>query len=54
MSIMNGDDLLTVQRNLVHSQASTTLNVYGHVTTQMQEESAARMDALIQQVEKKA
>ena len=37
----------TVQGNLAHATAAFTLDVYGHVTNQMQEASAIRMEAYI-------
>ena len=44
---MTGDDIKTVQGNLGHATASFTLDVYGHVTDQMKQASAARMEAFI-------
>ena len=49
-AIRSGDDIKTVQGNLGHATASFTLDVYGHVTDQMKQASAARMDAYIKQV----
>lgn len=46
-SLRAGDDIKTVQSNLGHHTASFTLDVYGHVTAQMQQASADRMDAYI-------
>ena len=46
-SLRSGDDIKTVQGNLGHATAAFTLNVYGHVTNQMQEASAVRMEAYI-------
>ena len=46
-SLRSGDDIKTVQGNLGHATASFTLDVYGHVTDQMQQASAARMEAYI-------
>ena len=46
-SIRAGDDIKTVQGNLGHATASFTLDVYGHVTDQMKQASAARMDNYI-------
>lgn len=45
-----GDDIKTVQSNLGHATAAFTLDVYGHTTPQMKQESAARMEKLIQTV----
>ena len=42
-----GDDVKTVQTNLGHATAAFTLDVYGHVTDQMKEESANRMERFI-------
>ena len=49
-SLQAGDDIKTVQSNLGHHTASFTLDVYGHVTAQMQQASADRMDAYINAV----
>lgn len=46
-SLRSGDDIKTVQGNLGHATAAVTLDVYGHVTNQMQEASAVRMEAYI-------
>lgn len=45
-----GDDIKTVQGNLGHATAAFTLDVYGHLTEQMQRESAARMDQFIERL----
>lgn len=47
LSLQNGDDVKTVQGNLGHATASFTLDVYGHVSERMKEDSAARMEAYI-------
>lgn len=49
-AIRSGDDIKTVQGNLGHATAAFTLDVYGHVTDQMKQESAARMEAYIKDV----
>ena len=49
-AIRAGDDIKTVQETLGHATAAFTLDVYGHVTKQMKEASAARMDAFIKTV----
>ena len=49
-AIRSGDDIETVQSNLGHATAAFTLDVYGHITEQMKQESAARMDAYIKSV----
>ena len=50
VSLQAGDDIKTVQSNLGHHTASFTLDVYGHVTEQMQQASADRMDAYIRTI----
>ena len=47
LSLQNGDDIKTVQDNLGHATAAFTLDVYGHVSEKMKEDSAARMEAYI-------
>ena len=42
-----GVDLRTIMETLGHSQISTTMNVYAHVTGQLQRESADRMGATL-------
>ena len=49
-ALQAGDDVKTVQGNLGHATAAFTLDVYGHVTDQMKEESANRMERFIQRV----
>lgn len=49
-ALQAGDDIKTVQSNLGHHTASFTLDVYGHVTAQMQQASADRMDAYIRTI----
>ena len=49
-AIRSGDDIKTVQENLGHATAAFTLDTYGHVTKQMKEESAARMEQFINSV----
>lgn len=46
-SLRAGDDIKTVQTNLGHHSAAFTLNVYGHVTEEMKQASADRMDMFI-------
>lgn len=46
-ALQSGDDIKTVQENLGHHAAAFTLDVYGHVTDKMKEDSAARMEAFI-------
>lgn len=49
-SLRAGDDIKTVQSNLGHHTAAFTLDVYGHVTEQMQKDSAQRMEGFIKDV----
>jgi len=49
-AIQSGDDIKTVQENLGHATAAFTLDVYGHVTAHMKQESANRMELFIQSV----
>ena len=49
-AIKSGDDIKTVQENLGHATASFTLDVYGHVTDKMKQDSAARMEQFIKAV----
>lgn len=46
-AIQSGDDIKTVQENLGHHTAAFTLDVYGHVTDQMKQASAERMQRFI-------
>ena len=50
LSLQNGDDVKTVQGNLGHATAAFTLDVYGHVSERMKENSAARMQAYIEKM----
>lgn len=43
LSIQNGDDVKTVQGNLGHATAAFTLDVYGHISEKMRDDSSARM-----------
>ena len=49
-AIESGDDIKTVQGNLGHATASFTLDVYGHVSQKMRQQSAARMQQYIMDV----
>ncbi len=51
-ALQSGDDIKTVQENLGHHTAAFTLDVYGHVTEQMKQNSADRMEQYIKQVSK--
>lgn len=46
-SLRAGDDIKTVQGNLGHHAAAFTLDVYGHVTEEMKQDSANRMERYI-------
>ena len=43
-TLRSGDDIKTVQGNLGHATATFTQDVYGHVTMQMKEVSAAHIE----------
>jgi len=47
-ALQSGDDIKTVQGNLGHHTAAFTLDVYGHVTEEMKQASADRMEQFIQ------
>lgn len=49
-SLESGDDIKTVQDNLGHATSSFTLDVYGHVSKQMKQRSAANMQNFINKV----
>lgn len=49
-SLRSGDDIKTVQENLGHATAAFTLDVYGHVTQKMKQDSADRMERFIRSV----
>lgn len=49
-AIRSGDDIKTVQGNLGHATAAFTLDVYGHVTDEMKQDSASRMELFIKNV----
>ena len=50
LSLQNGDNIKTVQGNLGHATAAFTLDVYGHVSERMKDDSAARMQAYIDNI----
>lgn len=50
IALQSGDDIKTVQENLGHHTAAFTLDVYGHVTEQMKQASADRMERFIETV----
>jgi len=49
-AIRAGDDIKTVQGNMGHATASFTLDVYGHVTAEMKQDSADKMEKFIETV----
>ena len=49
-SLYAGDDIKTVQANMGHATAQFTLDVYGHVTQKMRQESAMRTQAFYNQL----
>lgn len=49
-SLCAGDDIKTVQANLGHATAQFTLDVYGHVTQKMRQDSANRMQQFYDQL----
>ena len=51
-ALQSGDDIKTVQENLGHHTAAFTLDVYGHVSERMKQESAARMEGFIKSVKR--
>lgn len=53
-SLAEGDSPKTVQENLGHHSAAFTLDVYGHVSDKMREESAKRQQAMIERMGLKA
>ena len=50
-SLQEGDDVKTVQENLGHATASFTLDVYGHVSEKMKQESAKRMQSYFDKIQ---
>ena len=49
-SLYAGDDIKTVQANLGHATAQFTLDVYGHVTQKMRQDSVNRMQKFYEQL----
>ena len=49
-AIRAGDDIKTIQGNLGHASAAFTLDVYGHISERMKQDSAARMEDFIKYV----
>jgi integrase len=52
-ALRSGDDVKTVQGNLGHHTAAFTLDTYGHVTEEMRQASADRMQQFIDGLNKK-
>ncbi len=50
VSLQKGDDVKPVQQNFGHATASFTLDVYGHVSEKMEQESARRMENFITKI----
>jgi integrase len=51
LMLQSGDDILTVKEALGHHSAAFTLDVYGHVTKKMKNDSANRMEAYIKGIQ---
>ena len=47
LSLQNGDDIKMLSTNLGHATTAFTMDVYGHVSRRMLEDSAARMEKYI-------
>ena len=47
LSLQNGGDYKTLQQNLGHASSAFTLDIYGHATSKMQEESASKLQDFI-------
>lgn len=50
-AIRAGDDIKTVSENLGHASVAFTLDIYGHVTDEMRQSSAERMQAYIDRLQ---
>ena len=50
MALRSDSDIKSVQEALGHHAASFTLDVYGHVTEEMKQETAVRMENMIRKV----
>ena len=50
ISLQNGDNIKTVSKNLGHATVAFTLDVYGHVTEEMEKESASNMHKYIKKM----
>lgn len=49
-ALQAGNDIKSVQENLGHHTAAFTLDTYAHVTDDMRQASAARMETFIKQI----
>ena len=49
-AIRAGEDIKTLQGNLGHASAAFTLDIYGHISERMKQDSAARMESFIKDV----
>lgn len=47
LAIMSGDDIKTVSENMGHYSTFFTMDTYAHVTAQMRDTSAERMERMI-------
>ena len=47
LMLNHGIPVIVVSRRLGHAKASTTLDIYGHLLTEMQDEAAKLMDELV-------
>lgn len=50
LSLQNGGDIKTVQGNLGHATAAFPLDIYGHVSEKMKEDSAAPIEGYIKSI----
>ena len=50
LALEQGTDIKTVSSNLGHATVAFTLDVYGHVTEQMQKDSANRMQQYLESI----
>lgn len=50
----SGVDLKTLQENLGHATATFTLDIYGHVSQKMRQQSAVKLESFIQEVNAQA
>ena len=48
LALQQGTDIKTVSSNLGHATVAFTLDTYGHVTEQMQKDSADRMQKYLE------